>query len=355
MKKLSQRLEGINTYWMSSRAESKKAKRSRASVFADMLYYRYKYGFSALDYQVFGFAHTRDEEARLSYFSALDWANANYFLNLPKDTEFDFFNKIHVYRLLKDYYSRELVILDETDDEKLQDFMDKNPVIFAKQADNYGGFGIEKLRLESFKDAQELRAYCVDNKIDLLEELIKQHPDVNKLYPQSVNSLRITTVKDEKGEIHFLPSILRMGGENMEIDNVSSGGVYVQVDPTGRIVSQGFKEDGKFNLDGGHLVEAHPSTGTVFLNYMLPHVDKAYKLAKELAQKIDDYRYIGWDIALTEEGVDLIELNTYASYDMIQCYYQNPSKRGIYQEMVKLVGVEFRALKDRYKKVRIQK
>ncbi len=355
MKGLSSRLEGLNTYWMSSQAESKKANKSRASVLADMLYLRYKYGFSALDYQVFGFAHTSDKKARLSYFGALDWANANYFLNLPKDTEIDFFNKIHVYKLLKDHYSREVLILDEVSDDELQSFMERNPVIFAKQADNYGGFGIEKLRLEKFDDAKELRSYCQEKHISLLEELIKQHPDVNKLYPHSVNSLRLTTIKDDKGKVHFLPSILRMGGENMEIDNVSSGGVYVQVDSTGKIISQGFKEDGNFNLDGGHLVEAHPTTGTIFLNYMLPHVDKAYALAEKLANEIDDYKYIGWDIALTEEGVDLIELNTYASYDMMQCYYQNPSHRGIYDQMVKLVGVEFRELKDRYSKVRIQK
>lgn len=140
----------------------------------------------------------------------------------------------------------------------------------------------------------------------------------------------------------------------MEIDNVSSGGVYVQVDSKGQISSHGFKEDGEFNLDGGHIVESHPSTGTRFFGYQLPHALEAYALAEELAVKVPEYRYIGWDIALTETGVDLIELNTYAAYDMIQCYYQNPSQRGSYDEMVKLVGVDFRSLTNRYDKVRSQ-
>lgn len=355
MKKLSERFAGLNTYWMSTKAESKKAKRSRIGVLADMLHYRFKYGFSALDYQVFGFAHTRDKKARLSYFGALDWANANFFLNLPKDVPFDFFNKIHVYRLLKEHYAREMLILDETDDERLAAFMEKYPVFFAKQADNYGGFGIEKLHVKNFSSAKELRSYCQAHRLNLLEELIQQHPDVNKLYPYSVNSLRVTTLLDKDNKVHFLPTILRMGGENMEIDNVSSGGVYVQVDPSGRISSHGFKEDGNFNLDGGHIVEAHPTTGTRFLGHQLPHVPEALAFAETLAKKVPQYRYIGWDIALTETGVDLIELNTYAAYDMSQCYYQNASHRGSYDQMVRLVGVDFRSLKNRYKKVRIQK
>ncbi|NLY37550.1 MAG: hypothetical protein GX046_10030 [Tissierellia bacterium] len=355
MKKISERLEGFNTYWKSTKAESKKACRSRVGVLIDMLNYRFKYGFSALDYQVFGFAHTRDKKARLSYFGALDWANANYFLNLPKDVKFDFFNKIDVYKLLEEYYIRDILILEEIDDNRLEDFMKENSVFFAKEAANYGGFGIEKLYTKNFSSAQELRSYCESHKLNLIEEFIQQHPDVNKLYPKSVNSLRVTTILDKDNEVHFLPTILRMGGENMEIDNVSSGGVYVQVDQTGRISSHGFKEDGKFDLDGGHIVESHPSTGTRFLGYQLPHTDKAFALAKELAVKVPEYRYIGWDIALTESGVDLIELNTYAAYDMIQCYYQNPSHRGSYDEMVKLVGVDFRSLKDRYEKVRTQR
>lgn len=355
MKRIDERLEGLKTYWKSSKAESKKAERNRLAVLIDMLNYRFKYGFSALDYQVFGFAHTRDKEARLSYFGALDWANANYFLNLPKDVEFDFFNKIDVYKLLKDYYAREVIILDEVGIPKLQEFMEKNPIFFAKQASNYGGFGIEKLYSKDFHSAIDLYDYCKKHKLELVEELIKQHPDVNKLYPLSVNSLRITTIVDDNKKVHFIPSILRMGGENMEIDNVSSGGVYVQVDRSGKIVTHGFKEDGEFSLDGGHLVECHPSTGTRFLNYQLPNTDEAYALAEELALKVPGYRYIGWDIALTETGVDLIELNTYAAYDMSQCYYQNASKRGSYDLMAKLVNVDFRSLEDRYKKVRTNK
>lgn len=354
MNRISERLQGLNTYWMSSKAESVKAGRSRVSVALDMLYYRFKYGFSALDYQVFGFAHTRDKEARLSYFGALDWANANYYLNLPKDAEYDFFDKIHVYKLLEEYYSREMIILAEVDNDTLGEFMSKNPVVFAKEAANYGGFGIEKLKLDQFSSPKELSAYCEKKNIDLLEELIRQHPDVNKIYPYSVNSLRITTVRDKEGKIHFLPSILRMGGENMEIDNVSSGGVYAQVDRQGVIVSEGFKEDPNFNLDGGHKVKAHPTTGTKFMGYQLPHTDQAYALAEELAKIVPGYNYIGWDIALTEDGVDLIELNTYASYDMMQCYYQNPSQRGIYDQMVELTGIDYRSLKDRNKKVRTQ-
>lgn len=354
MKSLSTRLENFKTYWDSSRAESKKAGTSRLASLLDMLRMRKEYGFSALDYQVFGFAHSKDPKVRLKYFGALDWANANYFLNLPKNVAFNFHNKIDIYRKFGQYYRREMFLLDQQDDQELSAFLDRHPVFFAKQADNYGGFGVEKLRSENFSTAAHLRNYCQERKIELLEELIRQHEDVNRLYPYSVNSLRITTILSEEGEVHFLPSILRMGGNNMEIDNVSSGGVYVRVDHSGKIVTHGFKEDGKFNLDGGHIVEAHPTTGTVFMNYQLPHTDEAMALVEKMAKEVPEYRYIGWDIALTEEGVDMIELNTYAAYDMIQCYYQDPHM-GSYEEMVRLIGVDFRSLPDRKSKVRTQK
>lgn len=352
MKKLANRFAGFSTYWDSSRAEAKKAGRSRMSVLRDMLHYRFKYGFSALDYQVFGFAHNRNKIVRLSYFSALDWANANYFLNMPEDAQFDFFNKIDIYDKFGKYYQRDVIISSRSTDEEIKAFVEKHPLHFAKQAINYGGFGLEKINYENFSSFEDYKAYLVEHKYEVLEELIKQHPDVNKLYPYSVNSLRVTTVLGLDGTVHFLPSILRMGGDMMEIDNVSSGGVYVQVDPTGRISSHGFKEDGEFNLDGGHLVEAHTTTGTVFLNYQLPHTKEAFELVEKMAKEVPEYRYIGWDIALTEDGVDMIELNTYASYDMIQCYYQNKSRRGNYEQMVKLTGIDYRSLTDRQKKVR---
>ena len=64
----------------------------------------------------------------------------------------------------------------------------------------------------------------------MVEEIIKQHPIMKAIHPQSVNTLRIFTIIDREGVPHIGLPILRAGLGDSVTDNTSSGGLYFIVD-----------------------------------------------------------------------------------------------------------------------------
>lgn len=351
MKKYLGRAKGLQDFWKSSKIEARKAGKSSMEVFKEMMELRNKYGFSPLDYQTFGFAYIEDLDQRLSYFSGLDWNNANHLLNQPIEGSFDTINKTEVYKRLKEVYSRDFLIIAEASNEEISDFLSRNKEAFAKPSDGSGGTGVKKVNLEYVKNPLYLRVLCREQGIDLLEGVITQHEDVNKLYPHSVNTLRVTTIIDEEGKLNYLPHVMRLGRAGMNIDNVSSGGIYLKVNPEGVIESPAILEDAAFEGHGGILYDEHPDTGVTFKGYQLPNMDQAYELVEKASSLMPQYRYVGWDVALTEDGADLIEINLYAAYDMNQCYHLSEEKKGLYDTIVEYSGIDFRSLKDRRNKL----
>ena len=53
----------------------------------------------------------------------------------------------------------------------------------------------------------------------------------------------------------------------------------------------------------------HPGTDKCMLGFRLPNWNKAIKMVRMAAEKIPQCRFVGWDVAFTENGVELIEGN----------------------------------------------
>lgn len=76
-----------------------------------------------------------------------------------------------------------------------------------------------------------------------------------------------------------------------------------------------FVEDGKIivpaidNLD--NIYEIHPISNIKIKGYTIPNYDKAIKLVSLCASIIKEVKYVGWDVAILEDGVSLIEGNWY--------------------------------------------
>ena len=72
-----------------------------------------------------------------------------------------------------------------TDKGKVFAFFKKHDTFMAKPIDNFGGVGIEKIKTDSFASYDELYDYLTKEGANYeLEEVIKQHEEVNKLYPR---------------------------------------------------------------------------------------------------------------------------------------------------------------------------
>lgn len=220
---------------------------------------------------------------------------------------------------------RSAKILFYTVDGKLYDFGTKqesdfeeigrhsNCRLICKPLDGEGGSGIFILEV---KDGT---VYCEGNVLDttqlreklsprryIVQEFLSQHSEMSRLHPQSVNTVRLVTVRGLKdGQIHILPSILRIGVGDNDVDNTSQGGIAVGVDlETGYLKRFGFQKP-KYGLK----TEVHPDSGIRYAEFRIPMFDEVKRQAVYLHSMLPQIHSVGWDIAIGEEGPVFIEGN----------------------------------------------
>lgn len=125
---------------------------------------------------------------------------------------------------------------------------------------------------------------------------------MNRLYSGSVNTLRMFTFyKDGQG--YFLHAILKIGNGSA-IDNFSSGGMYTFVESDGMVRLPAVDK-------ADRLYETHPISKTKIVGFKVPLYDQTIELVKQAACIVPQVAYIGWDVAIGENGPMIIEGNCY--------------------------------------------
>ncbi|MDE5880778.1 MAG: hypothetical protein K2H60_03530 [Muribaculaceae bacterium] len=202
-------------------------------------------------------------------------------------------------------------------------------VIYVKPIDGECGSGIRKLEVRSHEIYHREEKLSTDHLQDMFgkgryifQEALKQHSEMNRLYPLSVNTIRMITVRNPKtNEIEILPPTLRIGAHGNYVDNFSQGGVIVAMDTeSGKLSEWGFYKP----LYGFKGTE-HPDTKIRFETFEVPY----FKEAKEMARYFHSFlnlHSIGWDIAISENGPVFIEGNDNWEVNLPQTF-ENPFKK----------------------------
>ena len=125
----------------------------------------------------------------------------------------------------------------------------------------------------------------------------------------SVNTVRVYSVLDRKGKAHILKAVLRAGVGDSVVDNFHSGGVIYPVN-----VEHGFIESYGERRVEKEGVFIHPGTDIVMLGFKIPHWELMKETVRKMAESLPQIRYIGWDMVITPDGVDLIEANDNADH-----------------------------------------
>lgn len=135
----------------------------------------------------------------------------------------------------------------------------------------------------------------------LIQERINQHPDINKINPSCVNTIRIITIVGRKTKKpHVFAQYMRVGCGLIN-DNVATGGVRVGIDKNGIM--------GKYGV-GHHLINTkHPITNHIYEGTHIPFIKEVEDLVLLAHSFILDVPTIGWDVAITPQGPVLIEGN----------------------------------------------
>jgi hypothetical protein len=268
-------------------------------VVADMAWCAVRYETTFENYSEWDFRILRGRE-RKTYMT--DPKSFHLSRKLNDDAQRSIFDdKLRFAQHFGDELGRTWLDVSQTDAAELEAFVRRFDRVITKNPGGVGGNGITMRDTADIADAAALRTELIESGQTLVEEVLVQHPEMARLYPGSVNSLRVVTYLDPDGEVHVLAGVLKIGNGGV-IDNFSNGGMYTMLDERGRALHAASDEE-------GHPFEVHPVTGVTITGYQVPLYDEVLALVDVLARRVPALPYIGWDIAITPERPVVIEGN----------------------------------------------
>ena len=287
---------------------SRESRKAYLVILLDVLYCGVRYQAGYTDYELFGFARL-DHARRKTYITR--GVNHRYVQCLnAAGRRADIDHKLRLHRVFAPFIRRDWADLRTLTVERFTEFLARNGAVVVKPADACCGRGVEKYVYDPHGDFAALYERLRQNRQFLLEGCLTQHERLAKLYPGALNTLRLVTIVRE-GRAHLVYSALRIGRGGAVVDNFNHGGLFTTVDQNGTVDKPAIDREGK-------LYYTHPDTGTAIVDLRLPDYERACAYTKKLALVRPDVGYVGWDIALTPSGPELIEGNTFPGHDLYQ-------------------------------------
>jgi len=151
----------------------------------------------------------------------------------------------------------------------------------------------------------------------IVQERLKNHHDVLKLFPSEyLHSIRIITLIDSSKKFKVLHAHLNVATEQNTASQ--SGGLKISISLIDGNLEYGILLDK--NKGGFEKISEHPETGQKFNQFNLPLWKEILSLAEEASLKFLPLRSCGWDIAITEKGLKILETNAqpYAPPNLFQ-------------------------------------
>lgn len=215
--------------------------------------------------------------------------------------------------------------LDSQETEPLESLLNRDKLdIFIKELLGESARGIYSLRVENkklFVDSKEVTVEELKKiipEMSVVQQRLYQHPQMNRLHPHSINTVRIVTVFNDSG-VEPLSAILRAGVNGSQFDNWAAGGIGVGIDlGTGRL-----RKYGIFKPGSGGRVEQHPDNGIKFKGFEIPSFAKVVEMVTALHGFFYGIHSVGWDVAVTPEGPVVLEGNNLWDMPMMQVHDSN--------------------------------
>ncbi len=223
-----------------------------------------------------------------------------------------FADKAKEYERYSDFIKRKWMVTHEKNKSVIKFIEDNSPCI-AKPNGGEQGKGVFVVSCESKKiDDSLLDILCSDNYI--LEQKLNNCDEFNLINESSLNTLRVYTILDRDGIPHILNMMLRVGKIGSQVDNWGAGGVGYEINlEEGLIHSYGIDKKGNKHIK-------HPGTDFMMLGFKIPHYFEITQMVKKLCVVDTRAKFVGWDIAVTPEGPELIEMNCPAGHDFLQAF-----------------------------------
>lgn len=307
---------------------NKKTGKNKATIFFDIINCAIRYGAGYHDYDIFAF-YNMDHEHRKTFVTRVK--NKKIISIMNDDAYSDIYDSKNRFNKRFDkYLKRDWIDMTEAKFEDFKKFAEGKEYIFAKPNNGSSGNGIEKIKVSDYKDLKELYSYIKEKNFGVIEEVISQHKDLQRLYPSAINSYRIVTIVIN-GKPQCAYAVFKMGTGGHFVDNSSNGGIFAPIDLENETIADVALSE------SGEVFKKHPDTGIDLVGYKLPYVKEALELCYSAALEIEQIKFAGWDVAITESGPIIVEGNDYPGYDFWQLPAHTPNQIGLlpfYQKLI---------------------
>ena len=235
----------------------------------------------------------RKDEYLISYYGP-DWPRV---FSLLRD-------KYVFYTYLKDFYKRDVLYIKNVDDRPtFLSFCNQHHHIFAKLNKGSCGRGCLVFTIADPVQANSVFDDLIGSGEWIIEEVIKQVPDISAFNSSSVNTVRFPSFK-KSGVVKCVFPCMRFGRAGSIVDNAALGGLIVSIDEkTGELFPNAYDER-------GNSYASHPDSKIPFQGFFVPQWDSLVELVKKAHLALPDNQvYVAFDFALSESGWCIVEGN----------------------------------------------
>lgn len=294
--------------------------KSTRSIITDVIQSVFQYNISILEYFQFHFYELSKEERKT-------YAGTGYMYEYqlkmnPKSSRSILENKL----LFLDKYSKfihhdhaSLTELENNPEIAAKLIANKSGKLVFKNAHGQCGNGIEVIKTDGL-NRQMIIDQLKKGGNDLVEEFVVQHPDLMRLSPSGLNTIRIITQLNDLDKVDIIGARLRIT-INSSVDNLAAGNIAAPINVmTGKLEGPGVYSD--ITKSEEYL---HPITKTEIVGFEIPFWKDAIDMVTTAALNNKNNRSVGWDVAISESGPELIEGN----HNWCKLLWQLPVKKGL--------------------------
>ena len=210
-------------------------------------------------------------------------------------------------------------------------------VLAAKRLWGAGGDGFYRLE---YRDGQflitgkpisekALREFLAGLKSYLILEFIENHHAIREIWPGSTNTMRVLMANCD-GKLVLMRSFIRFGNAKSNgVDNAHAGGIESVIDEdTGKILFTQSQDV----YGTPTKITHHPDSGVSF-DIQIPRWEEIIAKLEEICMEYPQLRYWGFDVAVTEDGFKILEINSLSGLMAAQCkepLMKDPKTRAVY-------------------------
>lgn len=280
----------------------KKTCKNKVYIFFDMIICGFKYQAGYIDYNLFEMYNMNRYERSTVITRGIN----NEIIKKYNDPEYMkiFNDKIKFNERFNKYLKRDWLELTGNNKKEFAKFCEKHPKFVAKPTKESCGKGVEIID-STDKKIYDLYNELYNNKQILVEEIAVQCKKLSDLHPDSINTLRVVTLKGT-----VVTALLRIGNNHNNVDNFNHEGLCVPIGIEDGIVKyQAIDKK-------GNLYEKHPITKKEIVGFKVPKWDEVKKICEQAALEIPQVGYIGWDVCVTKDDICFIEANEFPGHDL---------------------------------------